>query len=125
MKYKTTGDRHFTEEGSVAGITSGFGGHCQGQDSKGESQWTRGLTRDGNDLAASSGEDVRDYKLLSNPFFCQEEATSFWKIVKLVFPQKPHAEPKSGIRSHRATALASVMSKCDIFSSSIGKRRRT
>ena len=39
------------------------------------------------------------------------ESPSSWKIVKLVFLRKPDAEPKKGIRSYRAIALTSVMSK--------------
>ena len=41
----------------------------------------------------------------------QMNAPSSWKIVKLVFLRKPHAEPKKGIRSCRAIALTSVISK--------------
>ena len=39
------------------------------------------------------------------------ESRSSWKIVKLVFLRKPDAAPKKGIRSYRASALTSVMSK--------------
>ena len=39
------------------------------------------------------------------------EAPSSWKIVKLVFLRKPDAEPKKRIKSYRAIALTSVMSK--------------
>ena len=39
------------------------------------------------------------------------EAPSSWKIVRLVFIRKPGAEPKNGVRSYRAIALTSVMSK--------------
>ena len=41
----------------------------------------------------------------------QVEAPSSWKIVRLVFLRKPDAVPKKGIRSFRATALTSVVSK--------------
>ena len=41
----------------------------------------------------------------------QMEVPSSWKIVKLVFLRKLDAEPKKGIRSYRAIALKSVMSK--------------
>ena len=48
----------------------------------------------------------------------QMEAPSSCKIVKLVLSPKPDAESTKGIRSYRAIALASVMSKwyaaCDI-----------
>ena len=45
-------------------------------------------------------------------FFVQMDAPSSWKIVKLVFPaKKTDAKPKQGIRSYRAIALTSVMSK--------------
>ena len=40
-----------------------------------------------------------------------EGAPSSWKIMKLMFPRKPGAAPKKGIRSYRAIALTSVMSK--------------
>ena len=39
------------------------------------------------------------------------EAPSSWKVVKLAFLRKPDAEPKKEIRSYRAIALTSVMSK--------------
>ena len=41
----------------------------------------------------------------------QMESPSSWKIVKLVFLRKRGAEPKKGIRSYKAIALTSVMSK--------------
>ena len=41
----------------------------------------------------------------------QMDAPSSWKIVKLIFLRKPDAEPKKEIRSYRAIALTSVMSK--------------
>ena len=44
-------------------------------------------------------------------FMGQMEAPSSWKIVKLVFLRKPDAELRKGIRSYRAIALTSVMSK--------------
>ena len=39
------------------------------------------------------------------------ESPSSWRIVKLVFLRKPDAAPKKVIRSYRAIALTSVMSK--------------
>ena len=39
------------------------------------------------------------------------ESPSSWKIVKLVFLRKPGAASQQGIRSYRAIALSSVMSK--------------
>ena len=39
------------------------------------------------------------------------ESPSSWKIVKLVFLRKLDAAPRKGIRSYRAIALTSVMSK--------------
>ena len=54
------------------------------------------------------------------------DSPSSWKIVKLVFLRKPDAASKEGIRSSRATALTSVMSKCyascTIYSS-LGERK--
>ena len=44
-------------------------------------------------------------------FMSKMEAPSSWKIVRLVFLQKPDIESKKGIRSQRAIALTSVMSK--------------
>ena len=44
-------------------------------------------------------------------FTGQMEAPSSWKIVKLVFSRKPDAESKKEIRSCRAIALTSVVSK--------------
>ena len=44
-------------------------------------------------------------------FMGKMEAPNSWKIVKLVFLRKPDAAPKKGIRSYRAIALTSVMSK--------------
>ena len=44
-------------------------------------------------------------------FLGQMESPSSWKVVKLVFLRKPDAAPKKGIRSYRAIALTSVMSK--------------
>ena len=44
-------------------------------------------------------------------FMGQMEAPSSWKIVKLVFLRKPDAELKKEIRSYKAIALTSVMSK--------------
>ena len=41
----------------------------------------------------------------------QEGAPNSWRIVKLDFLRKPDAEPQKRIRSCRAIALASVMSK--------------
>ena len=41
----------------------------------------------------------------------QTESPSSWKVVKLVFLRKPDAAPEKGIRSYRAIALTSVMSK--------------
>ena len=41
----------------------------------------------------------------------QMDAPNSWKIVKLVFLRKPDAAPKKGIKSYRAIALTSVMSK--------------
>ena len=38
----------------------------------------------------------------------QMEAPSSWKIVKLVFSRKPDAEPKKGIRSHRAMSVMGI-----------------
>ena len=39
------------------------------------------------------------------------ESPGSWKVVKLVFLRKPDAAPTKGIRSYRAIALTSVMSK--------------
>ena len=39
------------------------------------------------------------------------ESPSSWKVVKLVFLRKPDAAPAEGVRSYRAIALTSVMSK--------------
>ena len=44
-------------------------------------------------------------------FMGQMEASSSWKIAKLVFLRILDAEPQKGIRSYRAIALTSVMSK--------------
>ena len=44
-------------------------------------------------------------------FMGQMESPSSWKVVKVVFLRKPDAVSKKGIRSHRAIALTSVMSK--------------
>ena len=56
----------------------------------------------------------------------QMESPSSWKIVKLVFLRKPDVAPKKGIRSYRAIALTSVMSKwyasCIILRLEKGKR---
>ena len=41
----------------------------------------------------------------------QMDAPSSWRIVKLVFLRTPDGEPKKGIRSYRAIALSSVVSK--------------
>ena len=43
-------------------------------------------------------------------FMGQVDAPSSWILVKLVFLQKPDAEPHKGIRSYRAIAVTSVMS---------------
>ena len=40
-----------------------------------------------------------------------EDAPSSWRIVKLVFLRKPDAGPKKWLRSYRAIALTTVMSK--------------
>ena len=40
-----------------------------------------------------------------------EDAPTSWRIVKLNFLRKPDAAPRKGIRSYRAIALTSVMSK--------------
>ena len=50
-------------------------------------------------------------KCFQERFMGQMEAASSWKVVKLVFLRKFDAEPKKGIRSYRAIALTSVMSK--------------
>ena len=39
------------------------------------------------------------------------ESHSLWRTVNLVFLWRPDAEPKNGIRSHRALALTFVVSK--------------
>ena len=44
-------------------------------------------------------------------FVDQMESPSLWKAVKLVFLKKPDAAPTKGIKSYRAIALTSVMSK--------------
>ena len=50
-------------------------------------------------------------KCFQQRFMVQMESPSSWKIVKLVFLRKLDAEPKKGIRSYRAIALSSVMSR--------------
>ena len=50
-------------------------------------------------------------KYFQEPFMGLMESPSSWKIVKLVFLGKPDAAPKKGIRSYRAIAPTSVMSK--------------
>ena len=56
------------------------------------------------------------------------ESPSSWKVVKLVFLKKPDAAPSKGIRSYRAIAMTSVMSKwypsCVLFTIGKGKRAR-
>ena len=44
-------------------------------------------------------------------FMGMMEYSSSWKVVRLVFLRKPDAAPTKGIRSYRAIALTSVMSK--------------
>ena len=44
-------------------------------------------------------------------FMGQMNPPSSWKVVKLVFLKKPDAAPTEGIRSYRAIALTSAMSK--------------
>ena len=44
-------------------------------------------------------------------FMGQMESPSSWKVLKLVFLRKPDAAPTKEIRSYRAIALTSVMSK--------------
>ena len=51
-------------------------------------------------------------KCFQERFVAQMEAPSSLKFVKLVFLRKPDAEPKKAIRSYRAIALTSVISKC-------------
>ena len=50
-------------------------------------------------------------RCLQERFMGLMESPSSWKIVKLVFLRKLDAAPKKGIRSYRAIALTSVMSK--------------
>ena len=51
----------------------------------------------------------------------QMESPGSWKVVELVFLRKPDVPPKKGIRSYRARALTSVMSKW--YASCINLRR--
>ena len=44
-------------------------------------------------------------------FMGKMEAPNSWKVVKFVFSRKPDVEPKKEIRTYRAKALTSVMSK--------------
>ena len=57
--------------------------------------------------SCNEGVDASGDLLLST----QMEAPSSWKIVILLFLRQKDAEPKKGIRSYRAIALTSVMSK--------------
>ena len=67
-----------------------FGTSGKSQDGGRESQWTRGLHRDGGDNTAPTG---KKYKLQDEDRFVgQEEAPGSWKSVILVFFRKPDAE---------------------------------
>ena len=50
-------------------------------------------------------------KCFQERFLGRMESPSSWKVVKLVFLRKTDAAPTKGIRSYRAIALTSVMSK--------------
>ena len=66
-------------------------------------------------------------KYLQARFMGRKEAHSSWKIVKKVSLRKPDAEPKKGIRTHRATAVTLVMSKWSAtkINWTTGKGKRT
>ena len=107
---KEKGDRHFTDDGKGAEITVDLvlQGRAKMSDNK-----VNGV----EDTVVSEMIKLLPLENIHTITRCFQErsmglmeAPSSWKIVKLVFLRKTDAEPKE-IRSYRAIALTSVMSK--------------
>ena len=96
--FKKTRDRQFADDGRGAEITVDLALQARAKMSE-------------NKVNGPEDAVVSEMNMLLTFLVGQMEAPSSWKIVKLVFLRKPDAEPKKGIRSYRATALTSVMSK--------------
>ena len=107
---KKKGDRHFTDDGRVAETTVDL--VLQARAKMFENKVN------GNEDAVVSVmikllplEKIQKItRCFQERFVGQMEAPNSWKFVKFDFFRKPDAEPK-GIRSYRAIALTSVMSK--------------
>ena len=111
-KYKKEGDRRFTEEGRIAEITVDAVLHARAKIAedkvKGpEASIVTEMTKENSLRKTFFGIT----KCFQARFMDQEEAPTSWKTAKLLFLRNPDAEPKTGIRSCRATALTLAMSK--------------
>ena len=109
-KYTKYGDRQFSEDGRVAGITVDLVLQARarmlenmgnGPEDAIVSEMIQLLPRE-NIYAIT--------RCFPDRYMGLDDAPSSRRIVKLIFLRKPHAAPKKGIRSYEAIALTSVMS---------------
>ena len=109
--FKKKGEQQFTKEGRTAEITVDLMLQARAKMSNNKvngledaivSEWIKHLPL---------GTICTTIKCFQERFMGQTESPNSWKIVKPVFLRKPDAEPKKGIRSYKAIALTSVMSK--------------
>ena len=109
--FKKKGDRQFTDDGNRGEITVDvmlqdrakmFENKVKGPEDAFESETIKRLPLENINMITTCFQER---------FMGQMEGPSSWTIVKLVFLRKADAEPKKGIRSYRAIALTSVMSK--------------
>ena len=105
--FRKNGNQHFTEEGRNAEITVDLVLQARAKLSDDKEKRTRGRDRERDDQKDAHG------KIYTIARCCQERFMARWNppVVTLVFLRKPNAAPKKGIRSYRAIALTSVVSK--------------
>ena len=109
--YKKKGDQQFTEDGCNAEITADLvlqarAKLCDNKVNGPEDAVVREMIK-----ILPLDKIYTIARFFQDRFVGQMDAPDTWKIVKLVFLRKPDAEPKKVIRSYRAFALTSVVSK--------------
>ena len=118
-KYKKNGTRHFKGQGRVAQII--IDSVYQARVKVSENNVNGPVDSIVSEMIKQLPQENihENTRCFQDRFTGQEDAPSSWRIVKLVFPRKPDAAPKKGIRSYRSITLTSVMSKwfatCVIF----------
>ena len=107
----TKGNLHFTEDGRNAEITVDLVLQSRGRVSENKVNGPEDAIVSEMIKTLPMEKIYMKTKCFQERFLGRMESPSSWKVVKRVFLRKPDAAPTKGIRSYRAIALTSVMSK--------------